>query len=217
MTTRWERLENRLDELGHSDGGAAPVRLAFVSWLGALRAETTDAAQADIHWRAALDRAPSDTDLLASYAEFLLDVRRDTAGAVSIWLKASEAYPDRPWYAYHLAESLVQLGNKQQSLALYRKSLKLAHQSVPPDMTLVASLMVALFAHDRHVGATALGTLKTLVNAGIRTPRCNFERSIWSAQDGGHAEIALLRDLAKVLSHGADVALLDNHVAWRTA
>ncbi len=164
-----------------------------------------------------MDHAPSDSDLLTSYAEFLRDVRRDTAGAVSVWLKASEAHPERPWYTYHLAESLVHLGNKQQSLALYRKSLKLAHQAAPPDLTLVASLMVSLIAHDRTVGPTALATLKSLLNAGIRTPGCNFERSIWSAQDDGHAEIALLRDLAKVLSHGADASLLDNHVAWRLA
>lgn len=77
--------------------------------------------------------------------------------------------------------------------------------------------MFYLLAHDRPRGAVALTTLKRLIRSGTRSPGWNFEPTIHRAQDEHHPEMALLRDTAKVLSHGADPALLDAHVAWRMA
>lgn len=217
MDGRWERLSGRLAELEGADGTPSSASSALTHWLRALRFEASDPDQADTCWRDAIDLRPADCDLLVSYAEFLTDVRGDHAGAAGLFLRAVEANPDHPRNSFQWANALLVQGKTPQGLALLRQALRLVHRGDAPDTHLVARMMYALFAHDRAHSGQGLATLKTLLDAGIRAPGCNFELNVWAAQDDGHAEIGLLRDLAKVLSHGADVALLDSHVAWRLA
>ena len=96
-------------------------------------------------------------------------------------------------------------------------ALKLAIRNPATPRTSLAELMFYAYAHRSELRRGALGNLKQLVAAGVRTPNCTYEPHIHSAQDGRHPEVWLLCDLAKVLQHGHAPAALEAHVAWRNA
>jgi tetratricopeptide (TPR) repeat protein len=215
MAGRWERLTSRVAELERSgETAAAPV---LTPWLTALRFEASQPERADAAWREVLAHQPDDQDVLMAYAEFLRDVRGDAEGASRLFLEAFETNPDNVWLSYRLAEATRLAGDRPKSLALLRETLKLAQRRNPPDTALAAVLLYAFYAHDRPAGPRALGPLKSLVASGVRALGWSFELDIWGAQDDKHPEIALLRDLAKVISQDCDAAMLDAHVAWRQA
>lgn len=189
-------------------------------WLPALAAEALagiDATAARGRWQAALRAAPDDPALMAGYAHFLSEHGGPAADAERLYKAVLRAEPANAVAAAGLARLFLSLGRREEGLALVHLVLKLVLADAKLDRPLLAELMVYLYAHDRSGASSALATLKSLVASGVRTPGWSFDPNLQRAQDDGHPELALLRDLAKVLSHGVDAALLHSHVAWRLA
>ena len=187
-------------------------------WQAALAAETlasVDSKAASAQWRTALAAAPDDPEVLSGYANFLTDQGREPADAEHLLRLALRQKPAESAYAANLARLLLAEGRHPEGLEQLASALSVAMAEREPDTQVLAELMFYLLAHDRSRWSLALATLKRLIRSGARTPGWSFDPNIHRAQDEGHPELALLRDLAKVLSHGANAALLDSHVAWR--
>lgn len=187
-------------------------------WRSALAAETlapVDSTAAQVQWRAALAVAPDDPEILSGYANFLTDQGREPADAEHFFRLALRAKPGDCAYGAGLSRLLLVEGRRTEGLEQLAATLSAVLAQPQPDTQLLAELMFYLLAHDRARTAPALAALKRLIGAGSRTPAWNFEPNLYRAQEDGHPELALLRDLAKVLSHGAHPDLLKAHVAWR--
>jgi Tfp pilus assembly protein PilF len=127
------------------DGQAQALPPAFKSWLQGLLAETAerlgDWAQAETHYRKALNLTPEDNFLLVAYADFLLDRHRpaevltllrnssqsDTAFLRLALAKAALNSPDLPLYTWIMGARFAALtqrgsdyfGREQVRFALY--------------------------------------------------------------------------------------------------
>lgn len=187
-------------------------------WRSALAAEAIaflDVKAAQSRWLEALSQSPDDAHLLAGYATFLTDHAQDAADAEQLYRLALGHRPTNSALAANFARHLLAEGRGGEGLQQLSAALTLILAEPSPAPEVLAELMFYLMAHDRPRSTVALTNLKRLIRSGARSPGWNFEPTIHRAQDDHHPELALLRDIAKVLSHGADPADLEAHVAWR--
>jgi Tfp pilus assembly protein PilF len=189
-------------------------------WTTALAAEALapfNPAAAREKWRAALAQAPDDPEILAGYAAFLTDGSESITEAEYLIRLALLKSPGDSAKAASLARLLLVAGRQTEGLQQLSVALSMALAEPAPAPDLLAELMFYLAAHDRARSREAMRTLKRLIAAGARCPGWNFEPTLYRAQDDGHSELALLRDIAKVLSHDSDPTCLNAHLAWKTA
>jgi tetratricopeptide (TPR) repeat protein len=186
-------------------------------WSSAIAAEAlapVDAGAARSHWIEALSLSPDDPEILSGYATFLIDQGREPADAEHLYRLAVRLKPADGAHAANLARLLLAQGRAVEGLEVLTSALTLALSEQAPRSGLLAELMFYMMAHDRRRAVAAVRALKRLIASGARCPAWNFEPTLDRAQDDHHPELALLRDMAKVLAHGADPAVLDAHVAW---
>ncbi len=168
-------------------------------------------------YRDAIEAPAFERGLLLNQAIALLSNEHKGSLLEPIFLQAIKSGATCAGNLGSYGQLLLGQGRVDEGLDVVVQALQKAASAARPNKPLLAELMLYIFAHDRRKSGGALSTIKKLIATGVRTPNWNFEPNIARAQDDGHSEIALLRDLAKVLSHGADVSLLDSHVAWRMA
>jgi tetratricopeptide (TPR) repeat protein len=186
-------------------------------WRSAIAAEALapiDAGAARLRWLDALALSPEDPEILSGYATFLTDQGREPGDAEHLYRLAVRLKPTDGAHAANLARLLLAQGRSAEGLEQLAAALALGLSEPAPRSDLLAELMFYMVAHDRGRSAAALATLKRLIASGARCPGWNFEPTLFRAQDDHHPELALLRDIAKVLAHGADPAELGAHVAW---
>jgi hypothetical protein len=189
-------------------------------WQSALAAEAiaaVDARGAQSRWLEALSQSPDDAHLLAGYATFLTDRGQDAADAEQLYRLALRHRPSDSAIAANFARHLLAEGRGSEGQEQLAAALSLILAEDAPAPEVLVELMFYLLAHDRARGGVALSNLKRLIKLGARSPGWNFEPTLFRAQDEHHSELALLRDIAKVLAHDADPAVLEAHVAWRHA
>ncbi len=189
-----------------------------LGWQAALAAEAiacVDVRGAQSRWLEALSQSPDDAHLIAGYATFLTDHGQDAADAEQLYRLALRHRPSDSAIAANFARHLLAEGSSSEGQQQLSAALSLILAESAPAPEVLAELMFYLLAHDRARGGVALSNIKRLIKLGARSPGWNFEPTIHRAQDEHHPELALLRDIAKVLAHGTDAAVLDAHVAWR--
>lgn len=189
-------------------------------WQAALAAEAIsalDVRRARSRWLEAVSQSPDDAHLLAGYATFLTDHGQDAVDAEQLYRLALRHRPSDSAIAANFARHLLSEGSNPEGQQQLATALSLILAESDPAPEVLAELMFYLLAHDRSRGGVALSNLKRLIRLGARSPGWNFEPTIHRAQDEHHPELALLRDIAKVLAHGSDPIVLEAHVAWRQA
>ena len=111
------------------------------------------------------------------------------------------------------------LAHGRPGMAYVEQSLKHLEAAAPGIRdSLHVELAFYRYAHGSHdEQVAALVELPTLIQNGMRSAGWDLSANVERAASDGHHNPALVRDLAAVITAGADPSSLDTYEEWRNA
>ncbi len=156
---------------------------------------------------------PGNANLLAYYAIFLKNDRKDDDAAEAMFKRALEADPKDAYNLGNYAGLLFGLGRSTEAL----EYLRCAELVKGTPLALQAELLFYRAAHDSDSWPKILTMLRKAVEAGARSPGWPLAVNIARAEKDGHPNLPLLRILANVITEEADPSQLSEFSEWRDA
>ena len=164
--------------------------------------------EAEALYRRAIEADPKHANNLGNFANFMTDIRGQNDEAEDLYRRAIEADPKHANTLGNFAQFLLARGTTTEGI----RSLEAAERFCDGRDDLRVELAFYRYA---HVKGSSLAPLRALVMAGARSAGWDLSITIARAIEDGHPEPDLLRDLASVISDGADASCLARHPAWQ--
>ncbi|WP_374711728.1 tetratricopeptide repeat protein [Symbiobacterium terraclitae] len=185
----------------------------YATFLAEVRQEYD---RAEALYQRTLEVAPLHRNALFKYAIFLTDVKAAYSDAADLYRVALSAYPGNAAIMANLAGALFLAGRTGAAREILRFAL--AHPALQrPSADAAECRFYQVVYGDPPERIPALGALRRLLDAGVRSPGFRLEPHVSAAWAGRHPWAAWLGPLAAVLTAGADIGVLDGWDAWAAA
>ncbi len=167
--------------------------------------------EAEEMYRRAVAAEPGHKRILRNYARFISDVRGDADAADALY---SQVLAETPGDAKALCGSahahFVQ-GRHQEGLGLLERAFDAAMGDEPQrrDIDLLLELWFYRYAFDRNVKRDAIKATIWLVKEGAKVTRVDLGPVVSRAVSDDHPDPDILRELARVVSGGAEPERLE--------
>lgn len=165
-------------------------------------------------YRQAIAAEPLHAENLGFFAYFLQTIRKDRAGAEAYYRRSLAAEPGDAHNLCNLAQLLLARGQRDEGHEQLERALA---ELSADDLSPLCELHFYAYAHCGERWPEALGVLKRLLIAGVRSPGWDLQANVQRAREDGHAEAELVAALAEVVADAAPLATLDGFAAWQRA
>lgn len=175
-----------------------------------------DFDKAEEFYSHALSLEPNNARLLATFASFLAKMRKDPKRAEEAYRRALAMDEADPYLLASYAGFLLAQGRDEDGMAVLARLMPQSGAEETPNLTLETGFY--LLAHGPAEGRThTIAQLKKALKAGRRRPGLILAPNIVKARQSGHPDSTWLEKLASVITDEANISVLDDWAAWKSA
>jgi Tfp pilus assembly protein PilF len=185
----------------------------YATFLAEVRGEYD---RAEALYQRALEVAPDHRNGLFKYAIFLTDVRHEYEAAEALYRRGLAVAPNNGAMMANFAGLLLLAGKREEGLAALERALR--HPALQQPTADAAECWFYALVHGAPAGRSgALGVIRRLLEAGVRSPGFRLEPHVAIAGEQGHPWTPWLIVLAQVLVDEAEIGRLESWAEWQAA
>jgi Tfp pilus assembly protein PilF len=195
------------------DGNNVELLQNYAFFLARIRKDFDKAEEFYSH---ALSLEPGNARLVATFASFLAKMRKDPKRAEECYRRALAMDEADPYLLASHAGFLLAQGRDEEGMSLLTRLAAQAGSEETPNLTLETGFY--LLAHGPAENrAQTLSQLKRALKTGRRRQGLILSPNIVKARQSGHPDSTWLEKLATVITDEANISILDDWAAWKSA